>query len=286
MYGERIRKSDTKILLITNHRTRLDWLLILNMLMNEGRIPGLRFSLKAPLKNVPFIGWFLQLNCHIFLNRNFEADKEHIAQMLQFYNEYNDHLTLVLYPEGTVLWPDTKRKSDQFAEKNNLAKFEHVLQPRVTGLKYLVENAEGIDAIYDITTSYCSHIPQEESAVFVGAMPPMINYVIQRYTMDEVKADPAGWLQRQWIQKEKDLEKISKNKRHFDTEYGCIDSVQSASFTLFKTTGFVLWCWAAGYHLYYFYSFLPYYTIVAAHAFYIFYNYSSFAKWVLKQIYK
>ena len=100
--------------------------------------------------------------------------------MLTFYKEYNSELTLVLYPEGTVLWPDTIQKSNMFAEKNNLEMMEYLLQPRVTGLKFLMDTAEGIDAIYDVTTFYSSHIPQEESAVFRGAMPPMTNYLIQR----------------------------------------------------------------------------------------------------------
>ena len=55
--------------------------------------------------------------------------------MLKFFKDFNDELTLVLYPEGTVLWPDTKAKSDAFSEQNNLPKFNQLIQPRVTGLK-------------------------------------------------------------------------------------------------------------------------------------------------------
>jgi 1-acyl-sn-glycerol-3-phosphate acyltransferase len=52
LYGEKFRKSDKKILIITNHRTRLDWLVILNMFHNEGLIPGLRFSLKEKVYKI------------------------------------------------------------------------------------------------------------------------------------------------------------------------------------------------------------------------------------------
>ena len=132
------------------------------------------------MKNVPFIGWFLQLNCHIFLNRDFEKDKPHIAQMIEYYQEYNEELNLVLYPEGTVMWPDTLEKSNLFAEKNNLPKFECLLQPRVTGFKFLVEKAKDFDAVYDITTGYSDSIPQEELSVFTGSMPSMSHYLVQR----------------------------------------------------------------------------------------------------------
>lgn len=87
-------------MIITNHRTRLDWLIMLDMLYDYGRIPGLRFSLKSILGKVPFIGWFLQLNCHLFLHRKFEDDKKHIEGIFEFYKKSQEELTFVIYPEG------------------------------------------------------------------------------------------------------------------------------------------------------------------------------------------
>ena len=74
---------------------------MLDMLYDYGRIPGLRFSLKFILGKVPFIGWFLQLNCHLFLNRKFEDDKKHIDEIFEFYQKSQDELTFVIYPEGS-----------------------------------------------------------------------------------------------------------------------------------------------------------------------------------------
>ena len=40
---------------------------------------------------------------------------------------------ILLFPEGTNLTPNTIAKSNQFAEKKNLAKYNHVLHPRTAG---------------------------------------------------------------------------------------------------------------------------------------------------------
>ena len=46
---------------------------------------------------------------------------------------------MVLFPEGTDFTPGTKIRSDRFAEKNDLPKYDYVLHPRTTGFTYLVE---------------------------------------------------------------------------------------------------------------------------------------------------
>jgi len=286
-YGTHFQKRDKKILLVTNHRTRLDWFIMLPLLLDEGRIPSLRFTLKAPLRNVPFIGWFLQLNCHIFLNRNFEADKGHISKMLKFFQDFNDELTLVLYPEGTVLWPDTKAKSDAFAEQNNLPKFEQLIQPRVTGLKFLLDQGEQFDAIYDITTAYSGNIPQEESAAFTGAMPPMTHYLIQRFEISEVKKDAETWLRRQWVTKERNLENFYNNNNTFLSQSE--PSVHQPSERIFpqlvQIITFAIWCWFCFSCYLNFYNVLPIFTVATVLFVFILQGHGTFAYWVLNKVY-
>ena len=82
----------------------MDWLIILNFLYNHGKVGGLRFSLKAPLRwvkllslgnfmnrFVPGVGWFLSLACHVFLKRRFEDDREHILDCLELYSKTMDN---------------------------------------------------------------------------------------------------------------------------------------------------------------------------------------------------
>ena len=93
------------------------------------------------------------------------------------------NIFFVLYPEGTVMWPDTRQKSDKFAAANGLKPYKHLLLPRITGFKYIYEQclATGIDTIYDITSVYEEKIPQDEKAFFKNGMPKEIKYFITKY---------------------------------------------------------------------------------------------------------
>jgi hypothetical protein len=48
---------------------------------------------------VPGVGWSLQYLKHLFLNRNFEEDKNHIKNLFTFYQNSLSELFFVLYPE-------------------------------------------------------------------------------------------------------------------------------------------------------------------------------------------
>ena len=39
---------------------------------------------------------------HIFLNRSFDDDKDHISSMFDYYNAHFDNILFVLYPEGKI----------------------------------------------------------------------------------------------------------------------------------------------------------------------------------------
>ena len=49
------------------------------------------------------------------------------------------HLQVLLFPEGTDFTKNTKIRSDKFAEKQNLPKYDYVLHPRTTGFCHFVQ---------------------------------------------------------------------------------------------------------------------------------------------------
>ena len=57
-----------------------------------------------------------------------------------------------------------------------------MLQPRTTGLKFILSLEYEFDAIYDLTSAYQDHIPQEETAIFKGAMPSTSHYLLKRFS--------------------------------------------------------------------------------------------------------
>lgn len=205
MYGDLI--GSERCCVLGNHSTRLDWLLMLPLILENDRLKELRFSLKAPLKNVPGVGWSLQFLRHIFLQRNFENDKGHIRALFKFYKEHLRNIFFVLYPEGTVMWPDTRQKSDKFAAANGLKPYKHLLLPRITGFKYIYEQclATGIDTIYDITSVYEEKIPQDEKAFFQNGMPKEIKYFITKYNIKDVQNDPEKFIYTVWEVKDKQM---------------------------------------------------------------------------------
>ena len=48
-------------------------------------------------------------------------------------------LQILLFPEGTDLTKDTRQRSDNYAEKYDLPKYEFVLHPRTTGFTHVVQ---------------------------------------------------------------------------------------------------------------------------------------------------
>jgi hypothetical protein len=61
---------------------------------------------------------------------------EHHAK-IQKSSDPATHFQLILFPEGTNLTLETKKKSDAFAAKNNLKPLNHLLHPRTTGFSFL-----------------------------------------------------------------------------------------------------------------------------------------------------
>jgi lysocardiolipin and lysophospholipid acyltransferase len=65
--GDALPPVPRRVLLISNHRTRLDWLFLWSMSLFAHNGAGLRIVLKAGLKDVPFFGWALQQFDCLFL---------------------------------------------------------------------------------------------------------------------------------------------------------------------------------------------------------------------------
>jgi len=245
-YGEKL--GNERCVVISNHTTRMDWLLMLIPIIDANRLLDMRFSLKKPLASVPGVGWSLQFLMHIFLNRNFENDKAHIAKVFDYYKCYFDNILFVLYPEGTVFWPDTKAKSDAFAEVNNLAKLNYVLQPRTTGFNFILEQCKrtGIDTIYDVTALYETRIPQDERAFFMGGMPSETHYIIKKIKVSDVTE---SYLHDAWRTKDNELEMFYNKGLIAEKK---IENPVSSQAWLLQNLGIFFWPWLVAHNFYYF----------------------------------
>ncbi|XP_003379777.1 lysocardiolipin acyltransferase [Trichinella spiralis] len=137
--GDGIKSSDRAVILM-NHRTRLDWMyfwLALYSIDPKLLISG-KIILKSELKSIPGAGWSMQCKNFIFLQRAWEIDRITLKENVDYWSSIDLPFQLLIFPEGTNFCMETKAKSDNFAISNGMQPLEHVLQPRTTGVVYLI----------------------------------------------------------------------------------------------------------------------------------------------------
>ncbi|XP_064622153.1 lysocardiolipin acyltransferase 1-like isoform X2 [Lineus longissimus] len=219
-----------------NHRTRLDWMFFWPCLFKLNAMRHERVVLKGQLKHVPGPGWSMQFGLFVFIQRKWELDKLFLTKILDHFRDVKNTAQLLLFPEGTDLTPFTKTRSDAFAEKNGLPKFNYVLHPRTTGFTFLAQHMKKngtLDAIYDITIGYPVNIPQNELSLFKGDFPQEVHYHIKRNPCHQIPDTEKGlvsWCQERWSEKEERLEQFYAQKHFSEPQTVSPDSRNLQSF--------------------------------------------------------
>lgn len=68
--------------------------------------------------------------------------------------EYNP-MWMLIFPEGTNLSKNGRKKSAAWAQKQNISDLQHALLPRSTGLHFCLEQlGDTVEWIYDCTLAY------------------------------------------------------------------------------------------------------------------------------------
>lgn len=120
--------------------------------------------LKESLRYIPLIGTGMMFYGFIFMSRKMATDQPRLAHRLGKLTQtktgpggrpYLDPMWLLLFPEGTNLSGNGRRKSAQWAAKQGLRDPEHVMLPRSTGTFFcLNELKSSVDYVYDCTVAY------------------------------------------------------------------------------------------------------------------------------------
>lgn len=194
-------------ILISNHRTRIDWMLMWMLLARTDMLFTLKIVLKGALAYIPFFGWTMQTFRFIFLSRKWEDDKHHIANVFSYMRRHDERATFFIFPEGSDLSESNIKKSNEYAEKNGLRKYRYILNPRTTGavaMKNLL-GVHNIERIYDITMGYSDHIRTgraNESSLLSGQMPYCVHFLCASYQFGDrprdVPSDDDGF--KKWIE--------------------------------------------------------------------------------------
>ncbi|EQB61690.1 lysocardiolipin acyltransferase 1 [Vairimorpha apis BRL 01] len=159
-----------KNIVISNHLSEYDWLMILAILYKLQRYDDMCIILKQSLKNIPLLGYGMSYFGFIFLNRKLDADKEILKKGLNILKNKQKY-DLLIFPEGTYIDKVGKEISDNYVKNNpvNLkgTNFypQEVLLPRVTGFNIIYDNlGNDMDGVIDMTlfTNPYISLPQEK----------------------------------------------------------------------------------------------------------------------------
>ncbi|KAF4979728.1 hypothetical protein FZEAL_4123 [Fusarium zealandicum] len=226
-----------RLVLIANHQIYTDWLYL--WWVAYANAPGMHghiyIILKESLKYIPFIGWGMMFYSFIFMSRKMATDQPRLAYRLKKLKQpkidpngriYLDPMWLLLFPEGTNLSNNGRRKSAAWAAKTDLKDPEHVLLPRSTGMFFCLNELKGtMDYVYDCTVAY-EGIPRGgygeqyfglNSTYFQGRAPKSVNFHWRRFRIADIPLDDQKkfdlWLREQWYQKDALMEEYMTTGR-------------------------------------------------------------------------
>lgn len=140
---------------ISNHNNRLDWLFLFSAFSRLSMLEAIKIVLKAEMKGIPGLGWCHQAFLFVFVERKWEKDKIHLANLYHYYQACQQRFVLLIFPEGSDLSDTNIVKSHAWSEKCGTAKKHYVLHPRSKGFVETVRQLRGgTDAVYDFTLGY------------------------------------------------------------------------------------------------------------------------------------
>lgn len=105
----------------------------------------------------------MQMNGFLYITRRWEEDQGRLSRSLDYMVALRRRSQLLIFPEGTDLTTSSKQRSDKYAKSHGLPVYEHTLHPKTTGFSYLVrhlQQADYLDAVYDLTIGYPDLVPQ------------------------------------------------------------------------------------------------------------------------------
>ncbi|WUR04088.1 acyltransferase [Vairimorpha necatrix] len=149
--------NKSKNIIISNHLSEFDWLMILTSLIRLERFKNICIVLKDSLQSIPLLGYGMKYFGYIFLNRRIEVDREIIKTGIERLKD-NGNFDLLIFPEGTYLDSESIQVTKKYIKKNpclidgrDFVPSE-VLLPHVTGFDIIRESLNGnADGVIDIT---------------------------------------------------------------------------------------------------------------------------------------
>jgi len=214
-----------RTLIISNHRTRLDWMYMWCFCLRTGLLKSLRIVSKSEMRTIPVLGWGMQSFMFLFLERKWDLDQRYLATVFPYLRSLELPSTVLVFPEGTDLSKERLEKSHSFAREHGLPLHNYVLYPRVKGLHFMLnELRHSLDSVLDITLGYVDYAPGErpnEKSLSTGRYPKAVHFHATKIPIGDIPRDEAGvekWLHERFALKEERLKAFYERNQPFPNE--------------------------------------------------------------------
>jgi len=178
---------------LMNHHYEVDWLFSWVVADAYGCLANGKVIAKKMLKYVPTIGVSWALNDMVFVDRDWEKDKETLTKSMDVLASHKQPFWLLLFPEGTRLSKEKLEKSREFSLSRNLPVFEHQLYPRTKGFARIMEKLDRsrVKYVYDITIMFDTKRgawPNITNLLMGRKM--LVDCYVRRYSTADISSDP------------------------------------------------------------------------------------------------
>ncbi|KAJ0423405.1 hypothetical protein BJY00DRAFT_299631 [Aspergillus carlsbadensis] len=225
-----------RLVMIANHQVYTDWIYLWWIAYSNSMHGHIFIILKESLKYIPILGQGMMFYGFIFMARKWLSDKPRLQHRLQKLKTQTigsdsgapkyDPMWLLIFPEGTNLSINTKRRSDVYGEKQSLPPLRHEILPRSTGLFFCLQQLRGtVDWVYDCTVgyegpprgSYADKYFTLRSTYLQGRPPTSVNMYWRRFAVADIPLDDQKdfdvWLNARWTEKDELLEQYFETGR-------------------------------------------------------------------------
>ncbi|XP_017840748.1 1-acyl-sn-glycerol-3-phosphate acyltransferase gamma-like [Drosophila busckii] len=209
------------VLLIMNHKYEIDWLAGWQICDKVGVLGNCKAYAKKAIRYVPCIGWAWWLAEFVFLNRDYDKDKEIIANQLKIVFSYPDPTWLLLNAEGTRFTPSKHEASVKFAQERGMTVLKHHLIPRTKGFTASLPSLRGIcPVIYDINLAFKQDekVPPTMHSLLNGKSvePYMLMRRIPLERVPDDEKEAAAWLQQLFVEKDRIIDSFHETGSFFE----------------------------------------------------------------------
>ncbi|KAF7596264.1 hypothetical protein BBP40_002408 [Aspergillus hancockii] len=237
-----------RLVMLSNHQVYTDWIYLWWIAYTNTMHGRIFIILKESLKYIPIAGQGMMFYGFIFMARKWLSDKPRLQHRLErlktrysgFKSESSEYdpMWLLIFPEGTNLSINTKRRSDEYGQKQGFPPLKHEVLPRSTGLFFCLQQLRGtVDWVYDCTVAYegppKGSYPDKyftlRSTYLQGRPPTSVNMYWRRFAVSDIPLDDQqkfdSWLRARWTEKDQLLDEYFKTERFPSELAGSVDDV-------------------------------------------------------------